>query len=157
MTGGPNGGWIGLVRGRNAHRGDNGSDARSGDADEDKLRADLAVRLDDRNLPARPRVSTDSVPRMPDEFMTVAEVAAILKLNQQTVRNRIDSGFLPSGSGGGCGSSAQTSMRSCRRATAVRRPVNLGLGFGRARCPRAGRNPSLQAASPPVDHLQTTQ
>lgn len=31
----------------------------------------------------------------PDEFLTVAEVAAILKLNQQTVRNWIDSGFLP--------------------------------------------------------------
>ena len=32
---------------------------------------------------------------MPDEFMTVAEVAAILKLNQQTVRNWIDAGTLP--------------------------------------------------------------
>jgi excisionase family DNA binding protein len=31
----------------------------------------------------------------PDEFMTVAEVAAILKPNRQTVRNWIDSGFLP--------------------------------------------------------------
>jgi excisionase family DNA binding protein len=30
-----------------------------------------------------------------DEFLTVARVAAILKLNQQTVRNWIDSGFLP--------------------------------------------------------------
>jgi excisionase family DNA binding protein len=30
-----------------------------------------------------------------DEFMTVAEVAAILKLNQQTVRNWIDAGKLP--------------------------------------------------------------
>jgi excisionase family DNA binding protein len=30
-----------------------------------------------------------------DEFMTVAEVAAILKLNQQTVRNWIDQGVLP--------------------------------------------------------------
>ena len=30
-----------------------------------------------------------------DEFMTVAEVAAILKLNQQTVRNWIDAGTLP--------------------------------------------------------------
>jgi hypothetical protein len=29
----------------------------------------------------------------PDEFMTVAEVASILKLNQQTVRN--DAGKLP--------------------------------------------------------------
>ena len=32
---------------------------------------------------------------MPDEFMTVAEVAATLKLNQQTVRNWIDAGILP--------------------------------------------------------------
>lgn len=31
----------------------------------------------------------------PAEFMTVAEVAAILKLNQQTVRNWIDAGTLP--------------------------------------------------------------
>jgi excisionase family DNA binding protein len=30
-----------------------------------------------------------------DSFMTVAEVAAMLKLNQQTVRNWIDQGSLP--------------------------------------------------------------
>ena len=30
-----------------------------------------------------------------DEFMTVAEIAAILKLNQQTIRNWIDEGKLP--------------------------------------------------------------
>lgn len=36
-----------------------------------------------------------TVPEQPDEFMTVAEVAAILKLNQQTVRNWIDGGTLP--------------------------------------------------------------
>jgi excisionase family DNA binding protein len=30
-----------------------------------------------------------------DEFLTVAEIAAILKLNQQTVRNWIDQGSLP--------------------------------------------------------------
>ncbi len=30
-----------------------------------------------------------------DDFLTVAEVAAILKLNQQTVRNWIDRGDLP--------------------------------------------------------------
>ena len=29
-----------------------------------------------------------------DEFLTVAEVAEILKLNQQTVRNWIDAGYL---------------------------------------------------------------
>ena len=33
--------------------------------------------------------------REPDEFMTVAEIAAILKLNQQTIRNWIDAGKLP--------------------------------------------------------------
>jgi len=32
---------------------------------------------------------------MPDEFMTVAEVASFLKLNQQTIRNWIDAGTLP--------------------------------------------------------------
>jgi excisionase family DNA binding protein len=31
----------------------------------------------------------------PDSFLTVAEVAGILKLNQQTVRNWIDQGSLP--------------------------------------------------------------
>jgi excisionase family DNA binding protein len=31
----------------------------------------------------------------PDEYRTVAEVAGILKLNQQTVRNWIDRGELP--------------------------------------------------------------
>ena len=31
----------------------------------------------------------------PDEFLTVAEVAAILRLNQQTIRNWIDAGKLP--------------------------------------------------------------
>jgi excisionase family DNA binding protein len=30
-----------------------------------------------------------------DEFLTVKEVAALLKLNQQTIRNWIDSGRLP--------------------------------------------------------------
>jgi len=30
-----------------------------------------------------------------DEFLTVAEIARILKLNQQTVRNWIDQGSLP--------------------------------------------------------------
>ena len=31
----------------------------------------------------------------PDDFLTVAEIASILKLNQQTVRNWIDQGKLP--------------------------------------------------------------
>jgi excisionase family DNA binding protein len=32
---------------------------------------------------------------VPEDFTTVAEIAAILKLNQQTVRNWIDAGKLP--------------------------------------------------------------
>ena len=39
------------------------------------------------------RVAFAPVSDPPDEFMTVAEVASILKLNQQTVRN--DAGKLP--------------------------------------------------------------
>jgi excisionase family DNA binding protein len=34
-------------------------------------------------------------PDVDDEFLTVAEVAAILKLNQQTIRNWIAQGSLP--------------------------------------------------------------
>ena len=34
-------------------------------------------------------------PDLEDSFMTVAEVAEVLKLNQQTVRNWIDQGSLP--------------------------------------------------------------
>jgi excisionase family DNA binding protein len=34
-------------------------------------------------------------PELEDSFLTVAEVADILKLNQQTVRNWIDQGSLP--------------------------------------------------------------
>jgi excisionase family DNA binding protein len=34
-------------------------------------------------------------PSVDDEFLTVAEVASILKLNQQTIRNWIDQGSLP--------------------------------------------------------------
>src|SRR5450755_4695366 len=34
-------------------------------------------------------------PDVDDEFLTVAEVAAILKLNQQTIRSWIDQGSLP--------------------------------------------------------------
>lgn len=36
-----------------------------------------------------------SQPDLEDSFLTVAEVAEVLKLNQQTVRNWIDQGSLP--------------------------------------------------------------
>ena len=39
--------------------------------------------------------SIQLVYRVPDSFLTVHEVAALLKLNQQTVRNWIDRGELP--------------------------------------------------------------
>ena len=41
-------------------------------------------------------MTSPSQPDSPaDRFMTVAEVAEVLKLNQQTVRNWIDRGLLP--------------------------------------------------------------
>ena len=48
-----------------------------------------------------------------DEFLTVAEIAATLKLNQQTIRNWIDQGKLPAG-------------RVGPRRVRVRRPGFLG-------------------------------
>jgi excisionase family DNA binding protein len=43
----------------------------------------------------RPTGSVQQMADLSDEFLTVAEVAATLKLNQQTVRNWIDQGKLP--------------------------------------------------------------
>jgi excisionase family DNA binding protein len=37
----------------------------------------------------------DPTASITDEFLTVAEIAAMLKLNQQTIRNWIDQGKLP--------------------------------------------------------------
>jgi len=34
-------------------------------------------------------------PRVTDEFLTVADIAGLLKLNSQTIRNWIDAGKLP--------------------------------------------------------------
>ena len=90
----------------------------------------------------------------PDSFLTVAEVAGILKLNQQTVRNWIDQGSLPAlrvgrrvrirrsdferilaegytGSSGGSGGSGESREAS-------------GSGGG----PAAGSGPSERATSP---------
>ena len=54
---------------------------------------------------------------MPDEFLTVDDVAQLLKLNPQTVRNMIDRGELPAVRVGrvGCGSSDPISTPSWRR------------------------------------------
>jgi excisionase family DNA binding protein len=52
-----------------------------------------------------------------EEFLTVAQVAERLKLNQQTVRNWIDAGTLPAfASAAGSGSARQTSTDSWQRA-----------------------------------------
>jgi excisionase family DNA binding protein len=38
--------------------------------------------------------TSSEMPAAADEFLTVAEIAGLLKLNQQTVRNWIDNGSL---------------------------------------------------------------
>ena len=56
----------------------------------------------------------------------VAEVAGLLKLNQQTVRNWIDRGFLKAFHvGGGCGSSAQTWTSCSSGAGSSHRPRRI--------------------------------
>jgi excisionase family DNA binding protein len=53
----------------------------------------------DSQGPCRGRKRSETLPSMastdPHEYLTVAEVAAVLKLNQQTVRSWIDRGELP--------------------------------------------------------------
>jgi len=56
---------------------------------------------------------TPGSPSTGDELMTVAEIAATLRLNQQTIRTGLTkAGCQRSGSDGACGSNAQTSS-SC--------------------------------------------
>jgi excisionase family DNA binding protein len=58
-----------------------------------------------------------------DEFLTVAEVAELLKLNQHTVRNWIDAGYLPAVRvGRRVRSGEPTSISSSRRAASSLRP-----------------------------------
>jgi excisionase family DNA binding protein len=57
-------------------------------------------------------------PKATDEFLTVAEVAALLKLNEQTIRNWIDAGTLPA-------------VRIGRRVRVLRRDLDELLDRGR--------------------------
>jgi excisionase family DNA binding protein len=61
---------------------------------------------------------------MPDEFLTVAEVASLLKLNQQTVRNMLDRGELGHVrvARGTFAYASRSWMPSWQRASPVRRP-----------------------------------
>jgi excisionase family DNA binding protein len=82
---------------------------------------------------------------MPDEFLTVAEVAEILKLNQQTVRNWITDGKLPAVRVG------QRRVRIRRadferllaRAPAPRPSPPRASGMERSRCPSCRKGDSL--------------
>jgi excisionase family DNA binding protein len=65
-----------------------------------------------------------------DEFLTVAEIAQILKLNQQTVRNWIDQGTLPA-------------LRVGRRVRVRRSDFNALVERGRtAPTPTSGPSPA---------------
>ena len=82
-----------------------------------------------------------------DELLTVAEIAATLKMNQQSIRNWIDSGYLRrSASAAACGSSDPTSTRCWTRTT----PGSDGRqrGCGTAKCRRPSHPMSSRSASP---------
>jgi excisionase family DNA binding protein len=67
-----------------------------------------------------------------DEFLTVAEIARILKLNQQTVRNWIDQGTLPA-------------LRVGRRVRVRRSDFNALMELGRTAPAPASRPSPAQA------------
>jgi excisionase family DNA binding protein len=73
-------------------------------------------------------------PSVDDEFLTVAEVAATLKLNQQTIRNWIDAGSLPA-------------LRVGRRVRVLRRDLDQLLAEAEA---------SATSASQPAPTLART-
>ena len=64
-----------------------------------------------------------------DEFLTVADIARILKLNQQTVRNWIDQGSLPA-------------LRVGRRVRVRRSDFNTLLERGRTAAPELEESPA---------------
>jgi excisionase family DNA binding protein len=64
-----------------------------------------------------------------EEFLTVAEVATILKLNKQTVRNWIDAGTLPA-------------LHVGRRVRIRRSDFDEFLEQGRTKKPQAERSPA---------------
>jgi excisionase family DNA binding protein len=69
-----------------------------------------------------------------EEFLTVAEVAELLKLNQQTVRNWIDQGSLPA-------------LRVGRRVRIRRSDLDRVLEDGSTKAARSGRHSSGPSAA----------
>ena len=67
-----------------------------------------------------------------EEFLTVADIARILKLNQQTVRNWIDQGSLPA-------------LRVGRRVRVRRSDFDTLLERGRTAAPAGPERPPAQA------------
>lgn len=61
-------------------------------------------------------------PRVTDEFLTVADIAGLLKLNSQTIRNWIDAGKLPA-------------VRIGRRVRVLRRDLDELIESGRTTLP----------------------
>ena len=71
-----------------------------------------------------------------DEFLTVADVAAILRLNQMTVRNWIDQGYLPA-------------FRVGRRVRILRSYLEQFLEASRTQAPAARpSHPDVEAEGP---------
>ena len=74
-----------------------------------------------------------NTPEPEESFLTVAEVAGMLKLNQQTVRNWIDQGSLPA-------------LRVGRRVRIRRSDLNRLLEQGSTRTPRPPHRDEIPSA-----------
>jgi excisionase family DNA binding protein len=66
----------------------------------------------------------------PDELLSVAEIASELKMNQQTLRNWIDSVFLPAIRTGRRVRVKRSDCREAGRLTATPSTLNLGASAG---------------------------
>ena len=91
-----------------------------------------------------------------DSFLTVAEVAELLKLNQQTVRNWIDQGSLPA---------VRVGRRVRIRRTDLERVLDEGYSAGAGSARQAANGPSAEdfwggdavgAAEPPPAQSEST-
>jgi hypothetical protein len=87
---------------------------------------------------------------VPDEFLTVNEVAELLKLNQQTIRNSIGASFRPSALARGASASANRSWTpSWRPASQDRQPSREIPGSRSPKRPAESRRPYARTIAMP--------
>ena len=86
----------------------------------------------------------------PEELLTVAEIASTLKMNQQTIRNWIDTGFLPAIRIGRRVRVKRSDFDALLEASYTRRPqTSAGVWDGEVPTPLAPDEHEEREASPP--------